>query len=185
MPLPKHLLEEPYRAGDKAGFMALGYWNGDFVGTGPFKIREWARGAYYLLDANEAYPLGRPKLDEVKAIFVSDPALIASNLLAGVGDVNTSNLAMPLETSLDLQNRWPEGDELFRKSIDILEQLPKSFADAEGPSGNEDESGEQVAQRLLCRQPEDDGGERAARDQRAGADTCDPQRDQHRDGQSE
>ncbi len=109
LPLPKHLLEEPYRAGDKNAFMALSYWNADFVGTGPFKLREWARGAYYLMVANDRYPLGRPKLDEVKAIFVSDPPIIASNLLAGAADINTSNLAMPLETALDLQNRWPDG----------------------------------------------------------------------------
>src|SRR5437764_1238173 len=89
LPLPRHLLEEPYRAGDKNAFMALPYWNGDFVGTGPFELKDWARGAYYLLVANDRYPLGRPKLDEIKAIFVSDPPIIASNLLAGVADINT------------------------------------------------------------------------------------------------
>src|SRR5205823_13016108 len=40
IPLPKHLLEAAY-AGDKLAFTQLPYWTEEFVGSGPFRLREW------------------------------------------------------------------------------------------------------------------------------------------------
>src|SRR5438309_1456250 len=41
--LPKHLLEQAARA-DKANFANLPYWTDEFVGTGPFKVKETSLG---------------------------------------------------------------------------------------------------------------------------------------------
>ena len=73
LPLPKHLLERPY-LDDKAGFLEHPYWNQEFVGTGPFKLREWVKGSVVSLVANEEYVLGRPKIDEVEVRFIADGA---------------------------------------------------------------------------------------------------------------
>src|SRR5437868_1299253 len=60
-PLPKHLLEEAYLR-DKQGFLALPYWSQEFVGTGPFKLRQFNPGTSVALEANADYALGRPKI---------------------------------------------------------------------------------------------------------------------------
>lgn len=106
--IPKHLLEQSYRD-DKATFLNLSYWNEGFVGTGPFKMREWARGSHYLLAANDDYILGRPKLDEIEIKFLLDPTVIVANLLAGTADVSVGGLQVPLDMALDLKDRWPDG----------------------------------------------------------------------------
>lgn len=106
--IPKHLLEQPYRE-DRANFMNLAYWNEGFVGTGPFKMREWARGSHYLLVANDDYILGRPKLDEVEVKFLLDPTVIVANLLAGTADVSIGGLQVPLDMALDVKDRWTDG----------------------------------------------------------------------------
>jgi peptide/nickel transport system substrate-binding protein len=52
--LPKHLLERSFQD-DKDGFLELPYWSGQFVGTGPYKLRNWELGSGTLLTANDAY----------------------------------------------------------------------------------------------------------------------------------
>ena len=42
-PLPKHLLEREYLE-NKVGFTELAYWGPEFVGTGPYKLRELENG---------------------------------------------------------------------------------------------------------------------------------------------
>jgi peptide/nickel transport system substrate-binding protein len=106
--LPRHLLEAPFRA-DRASFMSLPYWNEAFVGTGPFRMREWARGSHYLLEANGAFILGRPRLDEVEVKFILDPSVIVANLLAGTVDAVIGGLTVPLDMALDMVDRWPDG----------------------------------------------------------------------------
>src|SRR5262249_45127714 len=70
-PLPEHLLG-PTFAQDKDKIADLPYWGGDFVGTGPFRVRELVPGNHILLDANEQYALGRPKLDQIEVKFIAD-----------------------------------------------------------------------------------------------------------------
>lgn len=107
-PIPKHLLEKSY-LDDKAKLMELPYWNEGFVGTGPFKMKEWVRGSHYLLVANDDYILGRPRLDEVEIRFITDAPVIVANLLAGAADITIGALQVPLDVALDMKERWPEG----------------------------------------------------------------------------
>jgi ABC-type transport system substrate-binding protein len=44
-PLPKHILEETYLQ-DRIAFGAMSYWTQDFVGTGPFKIKQYVGGSH-------------------------------------------------------------------------------------------------------------------------------------------
>lgn len=85
LPLPRHLLERPY-VEDKATFLILPYWTTEFVGTGPYKLREWESGSHAIFIANDRYVLGRPKIDEIEVKFIPDANTVVANILAGSVD---------------------------------------------------------------------------------------------------
>jgi len=105
--LPKHILEQPYTE-DKATFSQLPFWNRDFIGTGPFKPREWVSGSHILFEANGDYVLGRPKIDEIELRFISDPTTIIANLLAGTADV-TFGRGFSVEQTVLVRDQWGDG----------------------------------------------------------------------------
>lgn len=103
-PRPKHLLERPYLE-DKASFLALPYWTEGYVGTGPFKLTEWATGTHVLLQGNERYALGRPDITEIEVKFIPDRSTLIANILAGVVDL-TMGRGMALEQATQATGRW-------------------------------------------------------------------------------
>ncbi len=107
MPLPRHLLERAYQ-GDKAGFLQLPYWTNDYVGSGPFRVKEWVQGTRMTLEASELYVLGRPKLDSIEVRFISDPNALAANVLAGTIDL-TLGRGLDLERAILIRDQWRDG----------------------------------------------------------------------------
>jgi peptide/nickel transport system substrate-binding protein len=81
-PLPKHILEQPYLA-DKSTVTVLPYWNTDYVGAGPWKVKDYQQGSLILLTANDDYILGRPKVDELEIRIVLDANTLIANFLSG------------------------------------------------------------------------------------------------------
>src|SRR4030095_2929728 len=69
VPLPRHLLEKSYRE-DKAHFVDQPYWSDQFIGTGPFVLREWQRDSFLALRANDYFVLGRPRIDEMEVRII-------------------------------------------------------------------------------------------------------------------
>ena len=112
-PLPKHILGDAYNT-DLSRFLASGYWGEDFVGTGPFRLRQWVPGSFYKLTANEEYVLGRPKLDEIEVRFIPDMDALMTNLVAGAVDLTLSR-GFTAEGWLQLKEQWPHG----RADIDL------------------------------------------------------------------
>lgn len=54
----------------------LGYQGPDrYVGTGPFRVREYRRGEYYLFEANPDYFAGQPKVTQLVLRGVANPVL--------------------------------------------------------------------------------------------------------------
>lgn len=106
-PLPRHLLDGAL-AQSREGFLQLPYWTREYVGLGPYKLREWVEGSHLLLDANSRYVLGRPKIDEMEVRFTTDANTLSANLLAGVVDV-TLGTGLSLEQSLEVRDQWREG----------------------------------------------------------------------------
>jgi peptide/nickel transport system substrate-binding protein len=104
---PRHLLERPYLEG-KATFAQLPYWTDEFVGTGPYKVREYARGTHMVLDANDRYVAGRPKIDEIEVRFIPDQNALAANVLAGAVDL-TLGRGVSLEQALQIRDHWRDG----------------------------------------------------------------------------
>jgi len=107
MPLPRHLLEKPFLE-DKSGFSDLLYWTNDFVGAGPFKVREYLPGSRMTLQAHDSFPLGRPKIDEIEVRFIPDLNALVANLLAGEIEL-TIGRALSAENAFQLRDRWTEG----------------------------------------------------------------------------
>ncbi len=116
-PLPKHLLENSYIT-NKEAFANQPYWTTTFIGTGPFRVREWATSSHVLLDANANYVLGPPKIDEIEVRFIPDPSTMAANILAGGIDLPVGNRTLSYEQTQDVLARWPQGtmDPLIGKS---------------------------------------------------------------------
>ncbi len=117
-PLPKHLLEKSYLE-NKAAFLNVPYWTTEFIGTGPFKVREFSVGNRIVLDAYDQYLLGRPKIDQIEVRFIIDPNTLISNVLAG--EVNlTMGRGIGLEQAVEVRNQWTEGQMMPRIATTFL-----------------------------------------------------------------
>lgn len=106
-PMPRHLLEKTYRE-DKENLPVLAYWNREFIGTGPFKLKDWVTGSHLILERNEQYVLGRPKIDEITVRFIPDPATLAANILAGGIDLTLGG-RLSLEWGIQVRDQWKDG----------------------------------------------------------------------------
>ncbi len=107
LPMPRHLLEKTFLE-DKASLPNLSYWSKDFVGTGPFKLRDWVTGSHLVLAANDYYVLGRPKIDEIQVNFIPDPSAMAAAILADQVDV-TEGGRLALDWGVTLRDQWKSG----------------------------------------------------------------------------
>jgi peptide/nickel transport system substrate-binding protein len=118
LPMPRHLLEDAYAA-DRSGFTQLAYWSREFVGSGPYRVRDWQPEEYLLLQANEGYVLGRPHVDEILIKFVSDVNALIANVLAGEIEL-TLGRGMSLEQAMTVRNDWHDGLAEFRISGGLI-----------------------------------------------------------------
>lgn len=106
VPLPRHLLEQSYTA-STGTFFDLPYWTDEFVGAGPFRLRQFVRGSHVLLEANSAYILGRPRIDEIEVRFIS-PATVVATVLAGELDL-TMGRDISIEQGVQVRDLWKGG----------------------------------------------------------------------------
>lgn len=104
LPLPKHILEKPY-AEDKQAMIDLPYWAGEFVGTGPYRVKQWLIDSHVVVQAFDGYVFGRPKIDEIEVKFIVDGGTVGANILANAVDVTLGRTLMPVDQALDILNR--------------------------------------------------------------------------------
>ncbi|HZT05789.1 MAG TPA: ABC transporter substrate-binding protein [Chloroflexota bacterium] len=105
LPMAQHALEPAYLR-DKASFTDSPAWSQEFVGSGPFRLQEWAQGSHMLLAAFDQYVLGRPKLDQIEVRFVEDSNTFAANMMAGAVDMNLGARNLSLEQALQVKEHW-------------------------------------------------------------------------------
>jgi peptide/nickel transport system substrate-binding protein len=91
-PLPRHLLEDGFRAleedvAQQERFRSLPYWTQGYVGAGPYRLERWDPGAEFEGSAFSGHALGRPKIDRLLIRIIADENTTLSNLLAGNIDV--------------------------------------------------------------------------------------------------
>jgi peptide/nickel transport system substrate-binding protein len=106
-PLPRHLLEASY-SDAKASFLDLPYWHHDFVGSGPFRLKDWVPGSHLVLEAYDGYALGRARIDEIEAKFIRDGNTLVANILAGSVEVTLGKL-LSLDQVLQVRDQWQHG----------------------------------------------------------------------------
>src|SRR5579871_1756335 len=111
MPLPRHILEPVYQ-NDKEHFVDNAYWTTEFVGTGPFQVRDFVAGTSLRLAAYPGYVLGRPKLDEIEVHFFLDTQTMVANVLAGAADM-TLGRGLAVAQGLTLRDQWHDGTVTF------------------------------------------------------------------------
>jgi peptide/nickel transport system substrate-binding protein len=104
-PLPRHLLEQPYRSLDPLGFTNLPYWTTEFVHLGPFRLAEFRAGSEIEFAAYDGYFLGRPKVDRLIVRVFNDEVALYSATLAGSVDILMDNSLGP-DLGLDLKDAW-------------------------------------------------------------------------------
>src|SRR5439155_16464328 len=80
----------------------------DFVGSGPFQVKEFVRDQYTTLTAFDRYVLGRPKIDELQVRFIPDDNALVANILAGEVEL-TLGPGVSLEQGIQVRDRWPQG----------------------------------------------------------------------------
>ncbi len=107
IPLPKHILERAFTE-DKLNFLQNPYFAQEFVGTGPYRIHDWALGSHVVLAANPDYVLGRPRIDEMEIKFIMDLNTMVANIAAGSVDTNLGR-GVSLEQALDIRAMSPTG----------------------------------------------------------------------------
>lgn len=93
---------------NKPNFLELPYWREEFVGTGPYKLREWTLNSHVVLDANDRYVLGRPQVDVVEVRFIPDANTLVANIRAGEVEL-TMGRALSLDQALQLRDQWRDG----------------------------------------------------------------------------
>jgi peptide/nickel transport system substrate-binding protein len=104
-PLPTHLLEQSYLAGDYDAFTRLPYWNRQFIGAGPYKVVEWGNNDQLTLEAFTHYARGKPKIDRIVYRFIPDQNSALASVLSNEVDVSL-NSALGFEQAAVAQKEW-------------------------------------------------------------------------------
>ncbi len=115
--MPKHVLEAHY-VQNKNSFADLAYWSDEFIGTGPYRLKELARGNNLVLTAVPNYVLGKPAVDEITVKFILDRSALAASLLAGDIDMPVGN-SLSFEEAMQLKDQWRDGTVEFRPTTTL------------------------------------------------------------------
>lgn len=93
--LPAHILGEPFGQLDADAFVNLSFWTRDYVGLGPYRLVRWEPGGFLEGGAFDAHILGRPKIERVRIMFISDSNTVLANLLSGEVQLAMDNAIGP------------------------------------------------------------------------------------------
>jgi peptide/nickel transport system substrate-binding protein len=103
-PLPQHLLQDAFQR-DPEGFATLPFWTSDYVGAGPYALSHWEPGAFIEGTAFPGHSLGKPHIDRIRIVFISDSNVALANLLSGDVDFS-SDSSIRFEEGQILQRQW-------------------------------------------------------------------------------
>jgi peptide/nickel transport system substrate-binding protein len=115
VPLPKHLLEKAYQE-EKLSLLTHSYFTIDFVGTGPFRVKEYVPDSFIKVVAYDDYVLGRPKIDELEARFIPDSNTILAYLLSEEIQLVIDPRSITSAQALTIKDQWTAGSFLYGRS---------------------------------------------------------------------
>ena len=104
-PMPRHLLEPKFRAGDAQAFTNDPYWTTQFVGAGPYRLDRWEPGAFIQGSAFPGFVEGPPRIPQIRLIFLGDPNAAVANLLSGEIHLAAED-AIGFEQATVLKRQW-------------------------------------------------------------------------------
>lgn len=104
-PLPKHILEEPYRTLERQAFYNLAFWTTEYIHLGPFRLTEVRAGDLIIFSAYDNYFLGRPKVNRMIVRMYNDENVLFAATLAGSIDLLT-DASLGTEQTLELKETW-------------------------------------------------------------------------------
>ncbi len=104
-PLPRHILEPTFEQRTPESFASLPFWTRDYVNAGPYRVDRWEEGSFVEGQAFADHALGRPKIDRIKVMFISDPNTVLAYLLAENVHVSFEN-SIRLQQAQILQREW-------------------------------------------------------------------------------
>jgi peptide/nickel transport system substrate-binding protein len=105
--LPAHILGSSYESGDKQAFSNSPYWAQEFMGLGPYKMKDWVLGSHLTAVASDDYFLGRPRIDELVFRFFTDVPPLMAALLAGELDIVPVG-AMKADEAMTVKQSWEQ-----------------------------------------------------------------------------
>lgn len=111
-PLPRHILEEPFKAASGADtdpFVNHRFWTFEYVGLGPYRVEQFEPGAFLEAAAFDGHALGRPKIDRLRVIPIGDPNTALANMLSGNAHYIV-DFILGFEEGLTLEREWAARD---------------------------------------------------------------------------
>jgi peptide/nickel transport system substrate-binding protein len=140
-PFAKHLLSDALEKVDVApeGLANHLYWTTGYVGTGPYRMTNWERGAFIEGTAFDGYVFGRPKIEKV-VVSWNEPNVVVTRLLAKDGDL-ALGFALRISEAVTLRREWAatgarSGDGLLilipTADREIIAQLRPAYANPRG-----------------------------------------------------
>ena len=119
--VPRHILEDAYRADKLGRFLNSPHFTTEFIGLGPYKLTRWEQGSHLEFERFEQFYRGRPPLDRVILQIIGDANTLVSNILAGELDI-VLPVTVEMEAALEVKRRW-EGTG-NRVKTDVTGRLP-------------------------------------------------------------
>lgn len=104
-PLPRHILEGPYREGNWDTFPNLPFWTFEYIGLGPYRLDRWEPGAHIEGVAFDGHVLGRAKIDRIRLIPIPDRNTAYASMRAGAYHL-ASQQVLTFEHALQLKREW-------------------------------------------------------------------------------
>lgn len=103
--LPRHILEQPFQQAEPEALLSHPYWSGAYVGPGPYRLERWEPGAFIEAVAFDRHVLGRPMIDRVRLLFMSDANIVLASLLSEAAHIAVDN-SLKYEQAAILQREW-------------------------------------------------------------------------------
>jgi peptide/nickel transport system substrate-binding protein len=103
--LPRHLLDQPFQQLSPDLFASLPFWTTEYIGLGPYRLERTEPGASLEARAFAGYVFGRPRIDRIRVVFISDANTVLANLLAGTVHISLAN-SLPFQQGTILKREW-------------------------------------------------------------------------------
>ncbi len=103
--LPRHILEQAFEGADAPAILNHPFWTVDYVGAGPYRIERWEPGTAIEGVAFDGHALGKPKIDRIRVVFMSDSNAAIASMISGDAHY-VSDFILFYEDAHTLEQEW-------------------------------------------------------------------------------